>query len=53
MAEAPIAQKFADELNELLEKFKDSGLSNAEAIGVLSIYHFNLMSQVREDARRE
>ena len=46
----PISQVFADELRDLVVKYFDSGLSNAEAVGVLSMYLFDFMYKVRKDA---
>ena len=46
----PVAQMFADDLKALVLKYRDSGLTNAEAAGVLSMYHFDFLFKVRREA---
>lgn len=48
----PVSQMFADELDELLKRFQDTGLENAQAIGVLTMKNFDLMTEIRETAIR-
>ena len=49
----PISQMFADELDVLFTRFQDSGLENAQAIGVLTMKKFDLMSEIRETQTRD
>jgi hypothetical protein len=48
----PVVQQFSDELTELVRGYKDSGLSNAEAIGAIVIYLFDLLFTIRRAADR-
>jgi len=52
MAEKPLQQQFSDEIREVLDKFKDSGLTNGEAIGVLDMHKFNLNFTIAMDEYR-
>jgi hypothetical protein len=46
----PVAQMFADDLKDLVLRYQDSGLTNAEAVGTLSMYNFDLKYKIRRDA---
>ncbi len=49
----PISQMFADEIDAILKRFQDSGLENAQAIGVFEMKKFDLMSEFRETIIRK
>ncbi len=50
----PVSQMFADEIDTLLKKFQDTGLENAQAVGVFEMKKFDLMAECRETIiRRE
>ena len=44
----PVSQMFSDELKQLLTKYNDSGLENAQALGVMHMAIFNLEFEIRE-----
>ena len=48
----PISQMFADELDKLVEKYYDSGITNAEAIGVLEMTKHDILMGVRDGEER-
>ena len=49
----PISQMFADDVNDLLKKYQDSGLENSQAIGVLHMTVFNMEFDLRSHAERD
>lgn len=49
----PVVQMFADDLQRLIQKYKDTGMSNAECVGVLHMADIDMISQIREDAMGE
>ena len=49
----PVAQIYSDELTELTQNYKDSGLTNAEAVGVLTMFTHDLLYKIRKDAERD
>jgi len=52
LAVKPVAQSFADELMELVSKYKDSGLTNAECIGALAMYQFQIQYKIQKKGER-
>lgn len=45
----PLVQVFADEMGALIEKYCNSGLTNAEAVGVLHLTVFDLMTDISKE----
>ena len=52
MALKPVAQAFADELTELVGKFKDTGLTNSECVGTLEMYKFRLLNNIEKTSEK-
>lgn len=48
MAVKPIGQQFADDLTELVQKYQDTELTNAECIGSMHMYIFMLQSKINK-----
>ena len=46
----PIVQMFADDLQRLIQKYKDSGMSNAECVGVLHMADIDMIMQIQHDS---
>jgi len=44
----PVSEMFYDEIWALFKKFADSGLTNAECVGVLELVKADLIKQVIE-----
>ena len=46
----PLSQQFQDEINEVIKKYCDQGITNCEAIGVLEIIKIDLWESLQERA---
>ena len=44
----PISQMFADDLHKLLSEYEGQGMEQAQAIGVVHMFLFNLDCEIRE-----
>ncbi len=53
MAIKPIAQCLQDNINKVIDKYRDEGLTFSEAVGVLEIVKMDLYSEQAEDAAEE
>lgn len=50
MATKPIAQSFVDEVSEVVDKYRESGVTLVETIGGLEIVKLDLYNEQTEDA---
>lgn len=48
MSAEPIVSQFTGELQEVVNKFRDQGLTNAEAIGALEIVKLGVYDDAKE-----
>jgi len=53
MAGQPISDKFQDEIEAIVEKYNDSGITVGEVVAVLETVKFNELSNARDDDEKE
>jgi hypothetical protein len=53
MALKPISQVFMDEVVELVDKFRDQGVTYTDIIGCLEIMKFDIYSEMQVDEDEE
>lgn len=53
MATKPISQCLQDEVNSVIDKYRDEGITISETVGVLEIIKMDLYNEQAEDAAEE
>lgn len=49
MAIPPLVQQFQDEINGVIDKYRDEGLTLSEAIGAIELTKLDLWHEAQED----
>ena len=49
----PLAQQFQDDINSVIDKYRDEGLTVCEAIGVIELSKLDLWNGQKEDQKSE
>ncbi len=51
MAKEPLVQQFQNDINKVIDKYRDQGLNMAESIGVLELVKLDLYNEGGADER--